>query len=103
MLMLHMVGFPGGFDTDVLDASKFDPDYLKEIMLKKWICPPNTQRHYEDAGYYILSRIVSKISGKQLLPFCWENIFLDVYKRQGPAVLLAAGCAHWENIITCDG
>ena len=78
MLMLHMTGYPGGFDTDVFDASKYDPDYLKEIMLKKWICPPNTQRHYEDAGYYILSRIVSKISGKPLLQFCWENIFLPL-------------------------
>ena len=54
MLMLHMTGYPGGFDTDVFDASKYDPDYLKEIMLKKWICPPDTERHYEDAGYYIL-------------------------------------------------
>ena len=50
MLMLHMTGYPGGFDTDVFDASEYDPDYLKEIMLKKWICPPDTERHYEDAG-----------------------------------------------------
>ena len=78
MLMLHMTGYPGGFDTDVFDASEYDPDYLKEIMLKKWICPPDTERHYEDAGYYILSRIVSKVSGKTLLQFCWENIFLPL-------------------------
>ena len=78
MLMLHMTGYPGGFDTDVFDASEYDPDYLKEIMLKKWICPPDTERHYEDAGYYILSRIVSKVSGKPLLQFCWENIFLPL-------------------------
>lgn len=75
MLMRHMVGFPGGFDTDVLDASEYDPDYLKEIMLKKWLCPPDTERHYEDAVYYILSRIVNKVSGKPLFNFCWENIF----------------------------
>lgn len=78
MLMLHMTGYPGGFDTDVFDASDYNPDYLKEIMLAKWICPPNTQRHYEDAGYYILSRIVNKVSGKTLLQFCWENIFLPL-------------------------
>ncbi len=78
MLMRHMVGFPGGFDTDVMDASEYDPDYLKEIMLKKWVCPPNTERHYEDASYYILSRIVNKVSGKTLFNFCWENIFLPL-------------------------
>lgn len=78
MLMRHMVGYPGGFDTDVFDASEYDPDYLKEIMLKNWICPPDTERHYEDAVYYILSRIVAKISGKPLLQFCWENIFLPL-------------------------
>jgi CubicO group peptidase (beta-lactamase class C family) len=78
MLMRHRVGFPGGFDTDVTDASKYDPDYLKEIMLKKWVCPPDTERHYEDASYYILSRIVNKVSGKPLFNFCWENIFLPL-------------------------
>lgn len=78
MLMRHRVGFPGGFDTDVMDASKYDPDYLKEIMLKKWVCPPDTDRHYEDAVYYILSRIVNKVSGKPLFNFCWENIFLPL-------------------------
>ncbi len=78
MLIRHRTGFPGGFDTDVLDSSKYDPDYLKEIMLKKWKCPPDTEYNYEDAHYYILSRIVNKISGKPLLQFCWENIFLPL-------------------------
>lgn len=78
MLMRHMTGVPGGFDTDVFDASEYDDDYLKEIMLKKWVCPPDTERHYEDANYYILSRIVSKVSGKTLFNFCWENIFLPL-------------------------
>lgn len=78
MLMRHRVGFSGGFDTDVIDASQYDSDYLKEIMLKKWICPPDTERHYEDAVYYVLSRIVNKVSGKPLFNFCWENIFLPL-------------------------
>ena len=78
MLIRHMTGFPGGFDTDVDDASQYNPDYLKEIMMKKWVCPPETERHYEDAHYYILSRIVNKISGKPLFQFCWENIFLPL-------------------------
>ncbi len=78
MLMRHRTGYPGGFDTDVFDASQYDEDYLKEIMLKKWVCPPDTERHYEDAGYYILSRIVSKVSDKSLFNFCWENIFLPL-------------------------
>lgn len=82
MLMRHRVGYPGGFDTDVLDASQYDPDYLKEIMTKKWICPPDTERHYEDAVYYVLSRIVNKVSGKPLFRFCWENIFLPLSFRE---------------------
>lgn len=78
MLMRHRVGFPGGFDIDVFDASTYNPDYLKEIMLKKWVCPPDTERRYDDAGYYILSRIVNKKAGKPLFAFCWENIFLPL-------------------------
>lgn len=78
MLMRHRVGFPGGFDIDVFDASTYNPDYLKEIMLKKWGCPPDTERRYDDAGYYILSRIVNKKAGKPLFAFCWENIFLPL-------------------------
>lgn len=82
MLMRHMIGYPGGFDTDVFDASQYDPDYLKEIMLKKWTCPPDTERHYSDAGYYIISRIVNKRAGKPLFAFCWENIFLPLGFRE---------------------
>lgn len=82
MLMRHMTGIPGGFDTDVFDASEYDPDYLREIMLKKWTCPPDTERHYSDAGYYILSRIVNKKAGKPLFTFCWENIFLPLGFRE---------------------
>ena len=78
MLIRHRTGIPSGFDTDVFDASEYNPDYLKEIMLKEWVCPPDTERHYEDAGYYILSRIVNRISGKPLFNFCWENIFLPL-------------------------
>ena len=78
MLMRHMTGFPGGFDTDIMDASLYDSDYLREIMLKKWVCPPDMERHYEDAHYYILSGIVHKLTGKTLFNFCWENIFLPL-------------------------
>lgn len=82
MLMRHRIGFPGGFDTDVHDASKYDPEYLKEIMLKRWVCPPDTERRYEDAGYYVLSRIVNKVTGKPLFAFCWENIFQPLGFRE---------------------
>lgn len=82
MLMRHRVGFPGGFDIDVFDASEYNPDYISEIMLKKWVCPPDTERRYDDAGYYILSRIVNRISGKPLFAFCWENIFEPLRFRE---------------------
>lgn len=78
MLIRHRTGIPSGFDTDVCDASQYDPDYLKEIMLKKWTCPPDTEKHYEDANYYVLSRMISEVAGKTLFPFCWENIFLPL-------------------------
>ena len=78
LLIRHRTGVSGGFDTDVFDASEYDSDYLKEIMHKEWVCPPDTERHYEDAHYYILSRIVNKVSGMPLFNFCWENIFLPL-------------------------
>ena len=82
MLMRHRIGYTGGFDIDVFDASEYDPDFLKEIMLRPWTCPPDTERRYNDGGYYIISRIVNKRAGKPLFSFCWENIFRPLSFRE---------------------
>ncbi len=82
MLMRHRVGFEGGFDIDVFDASEYNPDYLREIMLRDWVCPPDTERRYNDGSYYIISRIVNKRARRPLFTFCWENIFQPLGFRE---------------------
>ncbi len=79
MLLRHRVGIPGGaLDIDCLDASKFNPDYLYEVVTAPWDCEPDTQRKYTDAAFYVLSRIVAKRAKMPMQIFLWENLFLPL-------------------------
>ncbi len=79
MLLRHRIGIPGGaLDIDCLDASKFNPDYLYEVVTAPWDCEPDTQRKYTDAAFYVLSRIAAKRAGKPMQLFLWENLFLPL-------------------------
>ncbi len=83
MLLRHRVGIPGGaLDIDYLDASKFNHDYLCEVVTAPWDCEPNTQRKYTDGAFYILSRIVASRADKPMQVFLWENLFLPLGFRE---------------------
>ncbi len=79
MLLRHRIGIKGGaLDIDCLDASQFDPDYLKEVTTLPWDCEPDTQRKYTDGAFYVLSRIAAKRAGKPMQSFLWDNLFLPL-------------------------
>ena len=70
-VMLHKVGFGCGMlDIDSEDASLYPtPDYLQIIFETKLKYEPGTIHQYTDAAYYLLSRVVSEVSGMDLAAF----------------------------------
>jgi CubicO group peptidase (beta-lactamase class C family) len=69
--ILHKVGFNKGLlDIDIEDASKYHSfDYLDIIFKTKLVYEPGEVYQYTDASYYLLSRVVSEVSGMDLLDF----------------------------------
>ncbi len=67
-VLLHKVGFGSGLlDIDCEDTSLYPmSDYLQIILSTKLTYEPGTVHQYTDAAYYLLSRVVAKLSGKDL-------------------------------------
>ena len=68
-VLLHKMGLGAGLlDIDCDDASQYpSSDYL-EIVLKTTLkYDPGTIHQYSDAAYYLLSRVVSEITGKDMI------------------------------------
>ncbi len=82
--LLHRLGLPEGFlDIDVEDASEYETDdYLTKLFLKPLVCRPGEEYHYSDAGYYLLSRVVSQLSGETLDTFLQRRVLNDLHLRE---------------------
>ena len=67
-LMLHRAGFDQGLlDIDAEDASQFpSTDYLGIVLSAPLAYKPGTHYQYTDAAYYLLSRVIAKVSGCDL-------------------------------------
>lgn len=68
-LLLHQAGFAesGLLDIDRDDASAYGTrDYLSLVLSTPLATIPGTERKYTDAAYYLLSRIVERVSGTDL-------------------------------------
>lgn len=76
-LLKHTAGFDCGLlDIDVDDASEYkSDDYLKNVVSVPLPHAPGTHFQYTDAAFYLLSRIVSKISGRRLDDFLRPLLF----------------------------
>lgn len=77
-LLTHKVGFGRGglLDIDVDDISKYpSDDFMKVIASEPLTYTPGTHFVYTDAAFYLLSRIVSKISGERLDDFLRPILF----------------------------
>ena len=70
-VLLHKVGFGTGLlDIDCEDASLYPTnDYLKIVLSTELKYEPGTVFQYTDAAYYLLSRVVSEVSGIELSEF----------------------------------
>ena len=67
-VLLHKVGFGCWLlDIDSEDASLYPTnDYLQIVLKTKLKYEPGTMPQYTDAAYYLLSRVVHKLSGEDL-------------------------------------
>ena len=75
-VMRHRAGFTVGglLDIDAQDATKWDSqDYLK-LTLEANLDGKKSYK-YTDAAYYLISRVVSKISGENLDTFLAKRLF----------------------------
>ena len=64
----HRLGFGEGFlDIDAEDVTEYPTDdYLSMVFAHPLSCDPGTEFQYSDAAYYLLSRLISKVSGEGL-------------------------------------
>ena len=76
-VLRHSVGFDSGFlDIDVEDISKYGTDdFLKIVLSRPLPYEPGEKWVYSDAAFYLLSRVVSKISGQKLDDFMRPVLF----------------------------
>ena len=76
-VLTHKAGFEHGFlDIDVEDISEYPSnDFLKIVFSEPIVHEPGTEFVYTDAAYYLISRIVTKISGQRLDDFLRPVLF----------------------------
>ena len=76
-VMKHTIGFGEGFlDIDVEKVSDYPTkDYLDMVFHHKLTYLPGQQYQYSDAAYYLLSRLVSAVSGEKMDVFLNRRLF----------------------------
>ena len=76
-VLRHRAGFDNGFlDIDVEDISEYGTDDFLQIVFQRPLpFPPGSRSVYSDAAYYLLSRIVEKVSGTELSDFLRPVLF----------------------------
>lgn len=76
-LLTHKAGFDRGFlDIDVESIKDYpSDDFLKVVLSEPLPHIPGTHFKYSDAVFYLLSRIVTKISGQRLDDFMRPVLF----------------------------
>ena len=76
MALRHHLGLPGSFlDIDGFDATTFGTDYLHHMLTEPLVCDPASEGIYTDAAFYLLGRIVTRLSGENLTSFLWKRFF----------------------------
>ena len=63
----HRLGFDEGFlDIDTEDTTAYPTDdYLSIVLTQPLAYAPSTHEQYSDAAYYLLSRLISKVTGER--------------------------------------
>lgn len=76
MLLAHMSGLQMDFDELYLNNVSLTPDsVLKYIEQKALLFPPGTNTAYSNIGYYLLARIIEKITNQSYSEYLNTNLF----------------------------
>lgn len=83
-VMTHRVGFDRCFlDIDVEDVNQYPTDdYLELAMTHPIAYLPGSHRQYSDAAYYILSRVVTAVTGETLDEFLRKRLTAPMKFRE---------------------
>ena len=83
-LLTHRCGFPGGYlDIDVDDRNAYGTDdFLQYLFRTPLLDPPGTEYRYSDAAYYLVSRVVTRVTGEKLDDFLWRELFAPLGVRE---------------------
>lgn len=75
--LMHRVGFAHGFlDIDAEDVSAYPTDdYLRLVLAHPLAHRPGARYVYSDAAFYLLSRLVSKVTGERADSFLMRRLF----------------------------
>ena len=70
-------------DLDTEDITK-DPtdDFLFMVLDRELVYAPGEQRVYSDAAFYLISRVVTKITGERLDDFLMDRLFSKIDCRE---------------------
>lgn len=74
MLLSHSSGLAMGFKELALSTISADSAYA-EIKKMPYEFSPGTKSEYSNIGYYLLAKIIEKVSGEQYAVFLRKNIF----------------------------
>jgi CubicO group peptidase (beta-lactamase class C family) len=80
-LLHHTSGLPNYIDLLVKAGKRYDEVTTDEDALAALAgapeleFPPGTAFHYNDSGYFLLSLVVKRVSGRSLRQFAAENLF----------------------------
>ncbi|WP_079242345.1 serine hydrolase domain-containing protein [Chryseobacterium indologenes] len=74
MLLSHSSGLAMGFKEIALSSMDKDSAYVK-IKKMPYEFSPGTQSGYSNIGYYLLAKIIEKVSGEKYAVFLKKNIF----------------------------
>jgi CubicO group peptidase (beta-lactamase class C family) len=76
MMLTHNSGLQMDFDELYLSKTNLDKDSVYTYLTKKpLLFEPGTSTAYSNIGYYLLGRIIEKVSGQPYSEFLKENIF----------------------------
>ncbi len=83
-LMMHRTGFApkDNLDIDAQKMTDFPEDHLKFAFSKKLTYEPGTKSVYTDLSFYILSRVVTAVSGENLDSFLRRELFRPMKFRE---------------------
>ena len=78
-LMRHRTGAREGVDFDVTNAHLWeDPEWLHTLFASPIVTPPEERFVYSDGNFYILGRIVEKLTGMDLELFMQKEVFVPL-------------------------